>query len=514
MNLLLAAAQPPIEKLQIPHVIWSAIAPFLILVGGAIVLLVGGSLLRGDIAKRGYAPFAALVALAAGLSAIPQWHKVQAHGAFVTLAGAYGIDGFSLFSTCVICAAAFLAVLFADGYLVREELVGVEPYVLLLLSASGAVVMASANDLMVMFLGLEIMSIAVYVLAGIHTRRARSSEAALKYFVLGGLSSAFFLYGIALVYGATGSTGIASIANYLATNIFSNDLLLLGGIMLLLVGFGFKVAAVPFHSWTPDVYQGAPTPVTGFMASAVKVGGFVGLIRVFTLAFPLYRLDWQPVIYVLAVLTLVVGSTLAIVQTDVKRLLAYSSISHAGFVLVAVEQASQAGNSAALFYLASYTFMVAGSFGVISVLGRKGDGRHSLHDYAGVSRREPLLAFLLTVFLLAQAGVPFTSGFVAKFEVLAAAVAGGSWALALVAMLSAVISAFLYLKIVITMYGSDEDAVEATDAPASRVWVPWGTKLALGLAFAFVVLVGIFPGPITNLAQHAVPHIIAVPTPN
>ncbi len=383
---------------------------------------------------------------------------------------------------------------------------------LLLLSASGAVVMASANDLMVMFLGLEIMSIAVYVLAGIHTRRARSSEAALKYFVLGGLSSAFFLYGIALVYGATGSTHIASIANYLAANIFTNDLLLLGGIMLLLVGFGFKVAAVPFHSWTPDVYQGAPTPITGFMASAVKVGGFVGFIRVFMLAFPLYRLDWQPVVYVLAILTLVVGSTLAIVQTDVKRLLAYSSISHAGFVLVAVEQVSHAGNSAALFYLASYTFMVAGSFGVISVLGRKGDGHHSLQDYAGVSRREPVLAFLLTVFLLAQAGVPFTAGFVAKFEVLAAAVSGGSWPLALIAMLSAVISAFLYLKIVITMYGSD-DTAEAEAAPVARVLVPWGTKLALGLAFAFVVVVGVFPGPITNLAYHAVPHIIAAPAP-
>jgi len=188
-----------------------------------------------------------------------------------------------------------------------------------------------------MFLGLEIMSIAVYVLAGIHTRRSRSGEAALKYFILGGLSSAFFLYGIALIYGATGSTHLATIADFLAAHALTNDLLLIGGIMLLLVGFGFKVAAVPFHNWTPDVYQGAPTPVSGFMASAVKVGGFIGLLRVFLLAFDTYRLDWQPVIYVLAILTLVVGAVLAVVQTDVKRLLAYSSISHAGFVLVAVE---------------------------------------------------------------------------------------------------------------------------------------------------------------------------------
>jgi NADH-quinone oxidoreductase subunit N len=505
----LAATYPPIEKLHIPTVSWAAIAPFLLLTGGAIVLLVGGSLLRGPVARRLYGPFAALVALAAGISGIPQWHKVQDHGAFVTLAGAVGIDGFSLFATFTICAALFLSVLFIDGYLVREELVGVEPYVLLMLSAAGALVMASANDLMVMFLGLEIMSIAVYVLAGIHTRRSRSGEAALKYFILGGLSSAFFLYGIALLYGATGSTHLATIADFLAAHALTNDLLLIGGIMLLLVGFGFKVAAVPFHNWTPDVYQGSPTPVSGFMASAVKVGGFVGLLRVFLLAFDTYRLDWQPVIYVLAILTLVVGAVLAVVQTDVKRLLAYSSISHAGFVLVAVEQASHSGTSAALFYLAGYSFMVLGSFGVVGIFGRRGDGHHSLADYTGVAAREPALAFVLTVFLLAQAGVPLTVGFVAKFEVIMSAVEGGSWPLALIAMVSAVISAFLYLKIVIAMYVSDETADESAPRPA-RLAVPWGTKLGLGLAFVFVVGVGIIPGPITNLAHHAVPHIIAV----
>jgi NADH-quinone oxidoreductase subunit N len=278
---------------------------------------------------------------------------------------------------------------------------------------------------------------------------------------------------------------------------------------LLLIGFGFKVAAVPFHNWTPDVYQGSPTPVSGFMASAVKGGGFVGLLRVFLLAFDTYRLDWQPVIYVLAILTLVVGAVLAVVQTDVKRLLAYSSISHAGFVLVAVEQASHSGTSAALFYLAGYSFMVLGSFGVVGIFGRRGDGHHSLADYTGVAAREPALAFVLTVFLLAQAGVPLTVGFVAKFEVIMSAVEGGSWPLALIAMVSAVISAFLYLKIVIAMYVSDETADESAPRPA-RLAGPWGTRLGLGLAFVFVVGVGIIPGPITNLAHHAVPHIIAV----
>ncbi len=237
-------------------------------------------MLRGPRSRRFYGPFTAAVALAAGLSAIPQWHKVQDHGAFVTVAGMVGIDGFSLFTMFIVSAARSSPSCSSTGISSARTWSG-RGLRAALLSASGAVIMGAANDLIVMFLGLEIMSIAVYVLAGIHIRRARSSEAALKYFILGGSSSAFFLYGIALIYGATGSTKLASIANYLAANMFTNDLLLIGGLMLLLVGFGFKVAAVPFHSWTPDVYQGAPTPVTGFMASAVKVGGFVGFLRVF-----------------------------------------------------------------------------------------------------------------------------------------------------------------------------------------------------------------------------------------
>src|SRR5699024_8933090 len=208
------------------------------------------------------------------------------------------------------------------------------------------------------------------------------------------------------------------------------------------------VSAVPFHQWAPDVYQGSPTPISGFMASAVKVGGFVGFLRVFGTAFSNYQLDWQPVIYVVAILTLVVGSVLALVQTDVKRLLAYSSINHAGFILVALEQASPEGTAAALFYLMAYSFMVLGSFGVVGLLSRRGDGNNSLEDYAGIASRQPYLAFALTVFLLAQAGVPLTVGFVAKFEVLMAAVEGGAWPLALIAMVTAVIAAFLYLKIV------------------------------------------------------------------
>src|SRR5205823_5152026 len=252
----------------------------------------------------------------------------------------------------------------------REDLEGPEYYVLMLFSASGGMLMASANDLIVVFLGLEILSISLYTLAGWHQRRAGSQEAAIKYFVLGAFSSAFFLYGIALIYGSTGSTNLGDIAEFLRANTVTNGLLL-AGFGLLLVGLGFKVAAVPFHMWTPDVYQGSPTPVTAFMAAAAKAAGFAALLRVFVSTFGANRLDWQPIVWILAVLSLLVGSVLAVVQTDVKRMLAYSSISHAGYILVGLQAASDRGIAGSLFYVLAYTFMVIGSFGVVTLVGRR-----------------------------------------------------------------------------------------------------------------------------------------------
>src|SRR5436853_1285893 len=284
----------------------------------------------------------------------------------------------------------------------------------------------------------------------------------MKYFVLGAFSSALFLYGIALVYGATGSTNLASIATFLAGNVIANNGLLLAGMALLLVGLGFKVAAVPFHTWTPDVYQGAPTPVTGFMAAAAKAAGFAGLLRVFFSTFSILRLDWQPLIWALAVLTLLVGSILAVVQTDIKRMLAYSSISHAGYVLIGLQAGTAKGIAGALFYLLAYTFMVLGSFGIVTLVGRRGDARHSLDDYRGLAARRPALALVFAVFLMAQTGVPFTTGFLAKFYVISAAVESRSYALAVIGMLAAVIAAFFYLRVIVLMYsppaGEDETA--------------------------------------------------------
>jgi NADH-quinone oxidoreductase subunit N len=487
-----------------PSVAWWGLVPLIILVAGAVLLLTIASLVK-PLPKRFFAGWTVAVALGAIIATIPPWTRVHHHGPTSTLSGMVGIDGFSLFLTVVICISVVLAALLADDYLRREDLDGAEVYVLLLLSASGGVVMAGANDLIILFLGLEALSIAVYVLAAIHLRRIESQEAGLKYFVLGAISSAFFLYGIALTYGATGSTNLATIKTFLAANSLTEDAMLLAGLALMLVGLGFKIAAVPFHTWSPDVYQGSPSPVVAYMASGVKAAGFAGLLRVYVVAFDQYANDWQPAIYALAIASLLVGSILAIVQTDVKRMLAYSSINHAGFILLGVQAASDKGTSSALFYLAAYTFMVVGSFGVVTVVGGKGDSRHSLDDYRGLANRRPLLALVFTLLLLAQAGVPFTIGFFAKLGVVQAAIEARSFWLALVAMVSSVISAFLYLRIVITMFSGDDTATE--HAPALPV--PAGAVAVLFITCAVTIGFGILPDVVVNLARDAVPTLVA-----
>ncbi len=422
----------------------------------------------------------------------------------------FSFDGFSLVVAGVIVSAVALCALLLDEYLRREGIDGPEMYVLMMLSAAGGVVMAGAGDLIVLFLGLETLSIPVYVMAALHVRRSESLEAGLKYFVLGAFSSAFLLYGMALVYGATGSLNLVEIRAYFASVVILDDAMLLAGLAMLLVGLGFKVAAVPFHAWTPDVYQGAPTPVVAYMASAVKVAGFAALVRVFVVTFAHYRLDWQPAVLGLAVLTLLVGAVLAIVQHDVKRMLAYSSISHAGFILVGVQAASHRGTAAVVFYLAAYAFMVIGTFGVLTVISGRGDRKTSLDDLDGLGARRPALALALTIFLLAQAGVPLTTGFVAKFEIIGAAVEARSFWLAVIAMVSAVVSAFLYLRIVLSVYlGSPAvDSEISDDAGAERVHPAAG--LAIGIALAITVGFGLFPGPIDELALEAIPQLFAI----
>jgi NADH-quinone oxidoreductase subunit N len=507
---ILAQASADPGSIEMPHVDWGGLSPLLVLSAGALVILTATALGMRQPPRHTWCFLTVATGIGTLVAAIVQWNRVDDDGAFGIVADALVVDGFSVFVTALIAVSVVLAALLADGYLRREGLDGPELYVLMLLAAAGGVMMAMANDLVVLFLGLEVLSIALYVLAGYDLRRAESSEAAIKYFVLGAFSSAFLLYGIALVYGATGSTNLGAIADFLDTNVLTEDGLLLGGFALLLVGLGFKVAAVPFHVWTPDVYQGAPTPVTAFMASASKAAGFAGLLRVFVSTFGLYQDDWRPVVFVLAVLTLLVGSALAIVQTDVKRMLAYSSISHAGFVLVGVQAASDRGVSGALFYLLAYTFMVVGSFGVVTLVGRRGDAHHDLEDYRGLAARQPVLALVFTIFLLAQAGVPFTSGFLAKFYVIGAAVDADSYGLAILAMLAAAVSAYVYLRIVVAMYMSAEEAEEeGAPAPGERARVPALARLSLGVALAVTILFGVLPGPAVDWADHATAEQVA-----
>jgi NADH-quinone oxidoreductase subunit N len=487
-----------------PEVNWFALSPMLTLLGGTLALMLVGAL-TPQWPKGLYALVTATIAGAAGALAMVQWDDITDTGTRTLVAGVIAFDTLSMFITITICVGVILVSMLSDEYLRGTINDGPEIYSLYLVAALGGVVMASANDLIVLFLGLETLSLALYVLASSNRRSSESAESGLKYFVLGGFASAFFLYGIALVYGATGSTNISEMVAALQGNVdpFGNDALALAGIALLIVGLGFKVAAVPFHVWAPDVYQGAPSPVTAFMASVGKAAAFAAMLRVLVIALPFYRDDWRPIVWVLALITLVVGSSLAVVQNNVKRMLAYSSISHAGFILVGVEAAAHGagdadpgpGMPAVVLYLLLYSVLVIGSFAVITVVSRGSDGNTDLDSFLGLARRRPMLALAFTVFLLAQAGVPFTTGFIAKFAVIQAAVEVESYAIAIIAMVAAVIAAFLYLRIMVTMWAA-EPADDATTLP-----IPFSAGLAIFAAVAFTIVVGIVPGWLIDAAD-------------
>ncbi|HXX90604.1 MAG TPA: NADH-quinone oxidoreductase subunit N [Acidimicrobiales bacterium] len=473
MSALLAATTST-GHVVLPHIAYFAIMPVLVMLGGAVVILVASSLSRRPLDLSATTSLTLLTSSVAFAFGLVQWFDVLHHGPHATIDNSVVQDGFSAFFTMTVTAAVLVATMVGDSWLRRQGVFGPEYHVLTLVSASGAIIMASANDLIIVFLGLEILSIALYVLAAMNSRRAESGEAALKYFVLGAFSSAVFLYGIALVYGSTGTTNLLQIADYLARNVPLHNGLLLAGLALLLVGFGFKVAAVPFHLWTPDVYQGSPTPVAGFMAAVAKAGGFAALLRVFVSSFGLLRDDWRPAVWVLAALTLLLGAVVALVQRDVKRMLAYSSINTAGFILLGLQAANARGVESSLYYLFVYTFMVIGSFAVVSVVGGAGDDRHGLERYRGLAARQPWLAAALALFLLAQAGIPFTTGFLAKLEVITAAVGAHSTALAVIAMVTAAIAAFFYLRVVVVMYAPLADT--APDDTPEQLEAAYGVE--------------------------------------
>jgi len=412
--------------------------------------------------------------------------------------GVVTADDFGLFVQLVLVGIGALTLVFSPKAIDRDTLPAGEYYALMLFALAGMMLMAVATDLLLIFLALEVFSLALYVLTGLRRRECASTEGAFKYFVLGGFSSAFFLYGIAFTYGLAGSTRLDRVASMVQAHALSGDPLLLVAMGLLLVGLAFKVAAVPFHMWTPDAYEAAPTVVTGFMSTAVKAAAFAVFARVFLLALEPLRAEWMPVLWVLAICTMILGSVVGVAQTNLKRMLAYSSIAHGGYLLVALAAGGDAGRASILFYLVVYAVTNIGAFAVIAMLGTREQPMETLDEYKGLWHSSPVMAALLTIFLLSLGGFPPTAGFVAKWYVFSAAVGAGQFGLAVVGVLTSVVSVFFYLRIVVMMYMSD--AREGA-APAR---LPGPALAALSLSAAILFYLGVLPTRLLDLAARSV----------
>jgi len=408
------------------------------------------------------------------------------------------LDNFSTFFNIIFLIAAGLTILMSDDYLKREGYPIGEYYPLILFTTAGAMWMASGNDLMTVFLGLEVLSISLYALAGLFRGQLQSNEAGLKYFLLGAFSTGFLLYGIALTYGVTGSTKIQTIADYFAANPQAlTSPMAIAGMLLISIGFLFKVAAAPFHMWTPDVYQGAPTPVTAFMSAGPKAAAFAAFIRVLTIGMEGMEADWTAILWVLAVLTMIVGNFIAIYQTNLKRMLAYSSIAHAGYALVGLVAANEIGISGILFYMLAYTFMNIGAFAVLVLAGKAGEENLTLQGFAGLGFKRPMLGVAMTIFLISLMGIPPTAGFTGKFFIFAGAIKAGYVWLAVLGVLNSAVSLYYYLRVIVYMYfkNPEEDF--------SWIKMHAGAAVSIVIAIVGVLYLGILPGSVMELAKLA-----------
>jgi NADH-quinone oxidoreductase subunit N len=407
--------------------------------------------------------------------------------------GAFGdtvlLDNFALFFTQLFLGAAALTILSAIHYIREVHIREGEFYALVLFATVGMILMASANDLIVFFLGLETMSMAVYVLTGMWRASGPASEAAMKYFLMGAFATGFLLYGIALIYGATGSTNLSRISAYLVAAPPDWPLYLVAGGMLLLVGFAFKVAAVPFHFWVPDVYEGAPTPVTGFMSVAVKAAAFGAWTRILLHRLSAFDSDWALPLWVIAIATMTVGNLLALSQTSVKRMLAYSSIAHAGYVLIALVAGEEWGGAPLLFYLAAYTLMTVGAFSVLTAMTDNGNPRESYSDFAGLGFKRPFLAMAMSLFMLSLAGFPPLAGFAGKFYIFRSAVLSGHTNLAIIGVLNSLLSVAYYLRVIVAMYMQEGGTESKAFGQAPYLYV------AIAMTVAGTLYLGILPAP-------------------
>ena len=419
-------------------------------------------------------------------------------GRNATSFGVVTADNFALFVNLVLVAVGILTVFFASQTAARDRLPAGEFYALMLFSMVGMMLMVQASDLLLMFLALETMSIAVYVLTGLRRDQIASSEAAFKYFLLGAFASSFFLYGIAFIYGLTGSTSLDRVGSVIAAQSMSGNPMILLAVGLLIVGFGFKIAAVPFHMWSPDAYEGAPAVVTGFMSTGVKAAAIAGFARVFLTALEPMINEWAPVVWAIAAATMIVGTVLGVAQTSLKRMLAYSSIAHGGYLLAGLVAGNDVGKAAILYYLAAYALTNLGAFGIIALLGSRERANDDLRDYAGLWYSHPALATLMTIFLLSLGGFPPTAGFIAKWYVFSAAIGAGYYGLAIIGVLSSVVSVFFYLRIVVMMYMSERDA-RPLPAPIGTI-----ALAALAISVVGVLYLGILPTQLIDLAQASV----------
>jgi len=415
--------------------------------------------------------------------------------------GVIVLDNFSLFLNVTVCAIGLLTILMSWGPAERDHLPTGEYHALLLFSVAGMMLMGSTRDLLVIFIALEIMSLGVYVMTGLKRASEQGAEASFKYFVLGAFSSAFFLYGIAFAFAVAGTTRIDELGNQISGASNDPSITIILAMVLLLVGFAFKISAVPFHMWTPDAYQGAPTLVTGFMSTGVKAAAFAAFVRVFLSALPALEAQWTPVLSAIAGITMLVGTIVGVAQSNVKRMLAYSSIAHAGYLLIGLIAANSAGKAAVLFYLVSYGVTNLGAFGVLAALTTADRPHDDVRDFAGLWQDRPGLAALLTVFLLSLGGFPPTIGFVAKWYIFNAALQKGLVALAVLGVLTSVISVFFYLRIVVMMYMTDERA------PGHRPAVPAVALAGMLIALVAVFYFGILPGSLLTVAADSVASI-------
>jgi NADH-quinone oxidoreductase subunit N len=476
----------------IPQITISVLLPALIVLGaGALVLLLDLVPPRDSKTHLGGVALAGI--LAALLATVWLWLRGGDERAFRDMVL---LDGYALFFDVVICYAAALVVMLSMDFLGRTGGESGEYYALVLFATAGMMLMASAGDLIVVFLSLELMSLSLYVLAGLFKTRLTSGEAAMKYFLLGAFATSFLLYGIALIYGATGSTNLDRIAASVAAQ--GGDPLLLIGLGLLLVGFGFKISSVPFHMWAPDVYEGAPTTITAFIATGSKAGAFAALIRVLTVALRGVQADWSALLWGVAALTMTVGNVAALAQSNLKRMLAYSSIAHVGYMLMGLVAGGAQGAGAVLFYLLAYTFTTIGAFGVIALCARAGEEAVEVGDYAGLARRHPVLAATLALFLLSLIGIPPLAGFVAKFYLFGSAVRAGYVWLTVIAVLNSAVAAYYYLRVIVYMYMRETEGEGVAVAPSLA------GGLALAIALVGIVLLGVAPAPFADLAQAAV----------